>query len=162
MELAIAKEVEASLIDAYPGLTNTMSGEHSNERGAMHADEIISKYLAQPAVFQHRALLISVNRSASERPLYEATRFAWKLSKKRAAQAEIVLSSEKGIIRGAFIPKKWLEATTDNFPGYPDRPGRIGFVGEEAPQEIKDLYLGFRIPDKYKFAPSNPIRYTWS
>lgn len=162
MDRAVAIEVEAALIDAYPGLTNAVGGEDSGERGAMHANEIIREYLAEPAVFQHRALLISVNRSASERPLYEATRFAWKLSKKRAKETEVVLASEKGIIKGAFIPDKWLEATTENFPGRPDRPGRLGFIGREAPVEIKDFYIGRRVPDKYRFGTANPIRYTWN
>lgn len=161
MELSVAKEVEAALIDAYPGLTNIMGGEDSGERGAMHADEIIREYLAEPAVFVHRALLISVNRSASERPLYEAARFAWKLSQKRANEAEVVLAAEKGIIRGAFIPEKWLKATSENFPGRPDRLGRLGFVGREAPPEIHRIYIGKRIPDAYRFGTANPIRYTW-
>lgn len=161
MDAAVAKEVEAALIDAYPGLTNIVGGENSGERGAMHADEIIREYLAKPAEFTHRALLISVNRSASERPLYDATRYAWKLSPKRAKETEIVLASEKGIIRAAYIPEKWLEATSQNFPGRADRPGRLGFIGKEAPQEIKSLYIGRRIPDEYRFGTANPIRYTW-
>jgi len=161
MEQSVAKEVEAALIDAYPGLTNVMGGEASGDRGAMHADEIVREYLALPAEFQHRALLISVNRSASDRPLYEATRFAWKLSKTRAQEAEVVLACEKGIIRGAYIPETWLDATADHFPGFPDQPGRIGFVGHEAPTEIQSIYIGRRIPDSYRFGTANPIRYTW-
>lgn len=54
MEPPVAKEVEAALIDAYPGLTNIMGGEDSGDRGAMHADEIVREYLAEPAVFEHR------------------------------------------------------------------------------------------------------------
>lgn len=161
MELNVAKEVEAALIDAYPGLTNVAGGEDSGERGAMHANEIVREYLAQPAVFEHRALLISVNRSASERPLYEAARFAWKLSQKRANETDVVLASEKGVIKGAFLPERWLEATSENFPGRPDRPGRLGFIGREAPTEIQNLYIGRRIPDQYRFGTANPIRYTW-
>lgn len=162
MQATVAQEVEAALIDAYPGLTNLIGGAGSNERGVMHADEIIQEYLAQPAVFKHRALLISVNRSASERPLYEATRFAWKLSKQRAHETEVVLACEKGIIRGAFIPKQWLRATLENFPGRVDEPSRLGFIGHEAPEEIKKQYLGKRIPDEYRFGTANPIRYTWT
>lgn len=162
MEPSVAKEVEAALIDAYPGLTNMMGGEGSGDRGAMHADEIVREYLSQPAVFEHRALLISVNRSASERPLYEAVRFAWKLSQKRAKETEIILASEKGIIRGAFIAEKWMEATIENFPGRSNRPGRMGFIGREAPLEIQNIYIGRRIPDEYCFGPGNPIRYTWT
>ncbi|KRW58934.1 LEM-3-like GIY-YIG domain-containing protein [Pseudomonas sp. TTU2014-080ASC] len=162
MDLATAKEVEAALIDAYPGLTNIMGGEGSGERGAMHANEIIREYSAEPAIFNHRILLISINRSASERPLYEATRYAWKLSQKRAKETEIVLASEKGIIKAAYIPEKWLEATAQNFPGRPDRPGRLGFIGREADEEIKKMYLGRRIPEAFRFGTANPIRYTWN
>ncbi|AFP30566.1 LEM-3-like GIY-YIG domain-containing protein [Marinobacter sp. BSs20148] len=108
MEPSMAKEVEAALIDAYPGLTNVMGGEESGDRGAMHADEIVREYLAELAIFEHRALLISVNRSASERPLYEATRFAWKLSQKRAKKQKL-FSHLKRELFGApiFLKNGW-------------------------------------------------------
>nr|WP_330130382.1 hypothetical protein [Alkalimonas sp. MEB108] len=51
MDVDVAKEVEAALIDAYPGLTNLIAGEDSGDRGAMHADEIVREYLAEPAIF---------------------------------------------------------------------------------------------------------------
>lgn len=161
MEPSVAKEVEAALIDAYPGLKNEVGGEGSGDRGVMHADQIVEKYGAEPAMFQHHALLISVNCSASQLSLYEAVRYSWKLSKKRAKETEIILACEKGMIRGAFIPEKWMEAKPDNFPGREEAPGRIGFVGKEAPSEIKKLYVGKRIPDDRRFGSSNPIRYTW-
>ncbi len=82
-----AFEVEAALIDAFPGLTNTISGSGSNDYGVMHAKEIITRYSAEPAVFQHKALMINVNRTASERSLYEATRYAWKISMSKAKEA---------------------------------------------------------------------------
>jgi hypothetical protein len=75
-----AFEVEAALIDAYPGLTNVAGGSGSSDYGVMHSKEIVSRYSAEAAVFHHRALLISVNRSATEVSLYEATRYAWKIS----------------------------------------------------------------------------------
>lgn len=157
----VAREVEAALIDAYPGLTTLVAGEGSGERGAMHASELVQEYEATPANFEHRALLISINRSASERSLYEATRYAWKLSRERAEQAEVVLACEKGLIRGVYIPEKWLEATSENFPGYPACPGRLGFIGSEAPAAVRNLYTGRRVPHEYRFGTANPIRYTW-
>ena len=160
MDDSTASEVESALIDAYPGLTNIV--EIGSDFGSMHAQEIISRYSADPAVFVHRSLLISVNRSATERSLYEATRFAWKLSKSRARQAEVVLPTVRGLIVGAFVADEWLKATADNFPGRENIPGRIGFVGREAPKEIRELYVGKRVPDEYrKRGAANPIRYTW-
>lgn len=157
-----AIEVEAALIDAYPGLTNVVAGAGSNDYGVMHAKEIIRRYAAEPAIFHHRALLISVNRSAAETSRYEATRYAWKISRPKAMEAEVVLSTLQGLIVGAFVADDWLPATAANFPGREDVPGRFGFVGREASEELRQLYVGKRVPDEYrKRGAANPVRYTW-
>jgi len=117
---------------------------------------------SEPAVFQHKALLISVNRSATKKSLYEATRYAWKIKRSTAEQAEIVLATRQGKIVGAFIAHRWLEATAENFPGRDPMPGRFGFEGEDAPENIKKLYVGKRVPNEYrKPGAANPIKYTW-
>lgn len=162
MDEKTALEVEAALIDAYPGLTNIVGGTGASDYGVMHAKEIIRRYSAEPAVFQHKAILIAVNRSAAERSLYDATRYAWKISKAKAKQADVVLATMHGLIVGAFVVHDWLEATPANFPGRDDAPGRLGFVGEEAPDPIKQLYVGKRVPDEYRRrSAANPIKYTW-
>ena len=163
MDDSTALEVEAALIDAYPGLENAVGGAGSNDYGAMHAREIVSHYRAEPANFDGiRALLINVNKSATETSLYEATRYAWVISKSKAEQAAVILSTLQGFIIGAFVADKWLDATAENFPGREPVLGRFGFEGEEAPDEIKKLYVGKRVPDEYrKRGASNPIKYTW-
>lgn len=161
MDDRTALEVEAALIDAYPGLTN-IAGGFGSDYGAMHAREIIQRYAAQPAVFQHKAMLISVNRSAAQTSLYEATRYAWKVRLSKAQQADVILATLQGLIVGAFTAQEWLPATSANFPGREDVPGRFGFVGEEAPPGIGGLYIGKRVPDEYrKRGSANPIKYTW-
>ncbi len=155
-------QVEAALIDAYPGLTNIADGQGSNDYGSMHADEIIRIYKAEEAIFKHRALLICVNRSATETSLYEATRYAWKINPDKAKKAEVILSTLQGRIIGAFVADKWLAANSLNFPGREDRPKCWGFVGNEASKEIELLYVGKRVPDEYrKQGAANPIKYTW-
>lgn len=162
MDEKTALEVEAALIDAYPGLTSILDGTGGSDYGAMHAKEIIRRYSAEPAVFRHKALLISVNRSAAERSLYDAIRYAWKLSKVKAKQAEVVLATMQGLIVGAFVAHDWLEATAANFPGREGVPGRLGFIGKEATDTMKRLYVGKRVPDEYrKRGAANPIKYTW-
>jgi hypothetical protein len=109
-----------------------------------------------------RSSLINVSRSASELGLYEATRYAWKLSPTRAQQAKVILATVQGLIVGAFVAHAWLEATAANFPGRADAPGRFGFVGEEAPDDVRQLYVGKRVPDAYRLrGAANPIKYTW-
>jgi hypothetical protein len=162
MDEKTAFEVEAALIDAYPGLTNVVGGAGSSEFGVMHAEEIIRRYAAKPANFMHKAILISINRSAAEYSIYEATRFAWKISKSKAAKAELVLATIQGMIVGAFVPEKWLSATAENFPGREDVPGRLGFIGKDAPKDVCEMYVGRQVPEVYrKRGASNPIKYTW-
>jgi len=157
-----AFDVEAALIDAYPGLTNVAGGVGNSDFGAMHAKEIIARYSAEPAVFKHKALLINVNRTATETSLYEATRYAWKIDTSKAEQAEVVLATRQGLIVEAFIPRRWLPATSANFPGRDDMPGRYGFDGGLASQAIRNFYVGKRVPDEYrKQGAANPIKYTW-
>lgn len=160
MDDSTAFEVESALIDAYPGLAN-VSGGVGSEFGAMHAEEIIRKYAADLAVFRHQALLISVNRSAvAESSLYEATRYAWKISRDRARKADVILATVQGMILGAFVADEWLDATPANFPGREEAPGRLGFVGREAPDDLQQLYVGKRVPDEYrKPGAANPIKY---
>ena len=162
MDERTAFEVEAALIDAYPGLTNIVGGTGSNDYGAMHAKEIIARYAAEPADFQDKALLISVNRSAAERSLYEATRYAWKVNPAKARKADVVLATLQGLIVGAFIPTDWLPATAEHFPDREEVPGRWGFIGQEASDELRQRYVGKRVPDAYrKPGASNPIKYTY-
>lgn len=158
-----AFEVEAALIDAYPGLTNAVIGAGSNEFGAMHAQEIVTRYQAKVADIRHRAILINVNRSATETSLYEATRYAWKIAVKKAKRAEIVLAVRRGIIIAVFEVEDWLPATERNFPGHEPAPGRYGFVGHDASDDIRRMYVGRQIPEKYrKKGAANPIKYTYT
>jgi len=162
MDERTAFEVEAALMDAYPGITNVAGGLGNAEFGAMHAREIIRRYAAEPAVFKHRALLISVGRSAAEASLYEATRYAWKIQPKKAEQAEVVLATLQGLIVGAFVADRWLEASAENFPGREPVPGRYGFIGRDAPSELRQEYVGKRVPDELrKPGAANPVKYTW-
>ncbi len=162
MDEKTAFEVEAALIDAYPGITNIAGGAGTSEYGAMHAKEIIRRYSAEPAVFRHKAIMISINRSSAETSLYEATRYAWRINKSNANQAEVILSTVRGLIVGAFVAEKWLAATAVNFPGREDVPGRLGFIGHEASDEIKTLYIDKRVPNEYrKRGSASPIKYSW-
>jgi hypothetical protein len=164
MDEKAAIEVEAALIDAYPELTNEIGGENSNDYGVMHSREIIERYRAEVAVFRHKALLIIVNRSATERAsLYEATRHAWVINRRNAAKAEVILAVRNGLIIAAFVAERWLQMTLQNFPDLYDAPLRSGFVGSEASPELRRLYVGKQVPLKYrKRGAAAPIRYTWN
>ena len=67
-----------------------------------------------------------------------------------------------GLIVAAFVADRWLPATAENFPGREPIPGRLGFIGREAPDAVRQLYLRKRLPDEYRQqGASNPIKYTY-
>ena len=114
--------------------------------------------------FRHRALIIKINQQyqtgASVKELYETTRYAWKIDKSRTEKAQVILAIYLGEIKAAFIADEWLEATTENFPDKDPMPGRFGFIGREASSDIRELYVGKRVPDKYiSSGAANPIAY---
>jgi uncharacterized protein len=128
----------------------------------MHSRQVIEQYEAPEAVFEHSVLLITINRSASEKDsVYDAVRYAWKLDPEKARRAELVLAVQQGVIVGVFVADKWMEATTTNFPGTAsDRLPRWGFVGREASADIVHQYIRHRVPDSLrKRGAANPVRY---
>lgn len=159
----VALEVEAALIDAFPGISNSQGGTGSNDYGPMNAIELINKYKAEEVIFNHKALMIIINKTITQDSIYNATRFAWKISIEKAKKTEIVLAVCQGIVVGVFIADEWLQATIANFPEFhQDRKNRVAFNGHEAPESVQQQYMRKRIPDIYrKKGAANPIKYSF-
>lgn len=157
-----AFQIEAAVIDAYPGLTNKVGG-HSNDFGVAHVEEIIAFYAAEPFAPIHPLLLISIGKSFDQegKSILDAVRYAWVLNPDKARQAAFVLAHVQGLVKGVFKPIKWMKATRENFPGFEViDPDRWGFEGEEADEAIRSQYVGKRVPDKYRAkGAANPVRY---
>lgn len=157
-----AFQIEAAVIDAYPGLANRIGG-HSNDFGVAHVEEIITTYAAEPFVPMHPLLLISIGKSHDQerKSVLDAVRYAWVLNPDKARQAEFVLAHVQGLVKGVFKPIKWMKAIPQNFPGFEATdPDRWGFEGEEADEAVRSQYVGKRVPDKYRArGAANPVRY---
>jgi hypothetical protein len=160
---SLAFQIEAALIDAYPGLTNKVSGHGAGDYGCRHVEEIVSEYASQPFEVSEPLILISISKSYEEegRTIYDAVRYAWKVNVNRAKKLNLVLAHRQGLVIGAFRPRVWLETTIANFPGLvSDIPGRWGFEGEPAEENTQNLYKGKRVPDQYRAkGAANPIRF---
>ncbi len=158
----IAYEVEAALIDAYPGLTNRVKGHGSRDYGSRHVEQIIEEYSAEPFVVKEPLVLISIGTMYYQRSsVYDAVRCAWKIDVNRAGQ-RLVLAHLRGLVVGAFRPTKWLPATIKNFPGLEDRdiPDRWGFVGDPAEDAVWQHYVRKRVPEQYRRrGAANPVRF---
>ena len=164
----VAYEVEAALIDAYPGLTNRVEGRGSGDFGSRHVEEIVAQYSAEEFWVRERLMLIFIGRylHRTDDP-YESVRCAWKLNVERAQGYRLVLAHANGIVVGAYRPSEWLPATQENFPNRFDedsinpetgRPTRWGFIGEAAKPDVRSLYVGKRVPEQYR-GKQNPIQY---
>jgi hypothetical protein len=141
---------------------NKVGGRRGSDFGVAHAEEIITLYGAKPFVPKHRLLLINIADSYEDgtRSVYDAVRYAWKLSPERARNVQLVLAHVKGLVLDVFKPMKWRKATEKNFPGKPDRPGRLAFDGIQADQATRKLYQNKRVPDRYRpRGAANPVRF---
>jgi len=166
-----AKEVEAALIDAYPGLTNAQGGYGSGDRGPMNHKEIEFKYGLPPLeVFpSDRLILININNISSYSSInevYDQVRYAWRIDRSRASKAEHVLAVVRGVVVGAFRVQQWLPALIENFPDLRDKrlsaPDRSGFIGVPAGPDEWERFVGANgrriIDDELKHI-QYPIRY---
>jgi hypothetical protein len=168
-------DVEAALIDAYPGLTNLQGGHGSNSKGPMNHLQILRKY-ALPVLEDsppHKLVLFNINiledrKGDHHTPevIYDQVRLAWRINIEKARQADYVLAVVRGVVVGAYRPTEWLPVNRDNFPEVAlERTGmttRYGFKGAAASPDIWDRYVGEsgkRIVNERMKHIQNPVRY---
>ena len=143
----LALEVEAALIDAYPGLTNIQSGIDP-ERGVITAedleDKLNRKEYEEPDDIDYIIIKTSLNAVKTNGSLYEATRRAWKAKLERAQKYKYVLCVIYGVVREVYqVPEGgWKPAKSC--------AGRIEFEGEVAPDNVKSRFMNKLIPAKYR------------
>ena len=159
----VAYQIEAALIDAYPGLTNKVGGHQSGDYGTRHVEQIISEYSRESFVADEPLILISIGQSFYDETasIYDAVRAAWRLDITKARTYGLVLAHRQGMVIGAFRPHDWMPALKTHFPWLAeDIPKRCGFVGEPAGSTVAALYVGKRVPDGYRTrGAANPVRY---
>lgn len=113
---------------------------------------------------RHSLVAISIGRSLDERKsIYDAVRMFWRINTKRTGNVEYVLAHRSGIVLDVFEAQEWLPYDHPEFSEYVSKsvrydPPRHGFIGREAPEEIRRMYKDTRLPAVKKGAAS-PIRY---
>jgi len=156
-----AFEVEAALIDSVPGLSNVVSGHGSNDRGPSNAKLIQEMYSVEQLSddeITEKMIIIKVKQSSIDSQygdIYEATRKHWKISiSGKAVRCEYAISSVNGLIKEIYNVENWVESDLIE--------GRYMFNGTIAPQEIRDRYIGKRIPPKFmRKGLASPTLYTF-
>lgn len=151
--------VEASLIDAYPGLSNEQSGHGSGSVGPMHVQQIIEKYSLPSINWEptEKLVIINVNNiqdRSSVSEIYKQVKGNWRISINRAKKADYVIAALRGVAIGIFTVDNWKIST--------EHEGRFCFEGVSAPDEVWDKFIGKRgkrITNENMKHIQNPIRY---
>lgn len=157
MDEKTAFEVEAALIDAYPGLTNIASPVNC-EYGVASVEQIVARYgLPQIDDFkkEDKVLIIKIKQENVDTwgngSIYETVRKWWKLNGQRRNKVKQVAAVIDGVVKGVYRVEKWF---------YNENKDKWGFEGEEI---IDSEYLNKRIPsEKYrKKGQASPTIYTF-
>lgn len=150
-----AFEVEAALIDCYPGLTNIQGG-YSSDRGVNSA-EVLQRVLSceefedQPDL---KYCIIKINDHVlNERgSVYETVRKHWKVNLTRVQKIPYVLACHNGIVAEVYEAEKWYRSE--------EMPERCEFIGKVANDDIRQLFINKRLPKKYcKKGMASPVLY---
>lgn len=157
-----AYEIEAALMDAYPGLTNLAGGHRSSLVGCRSVEQIVAAYKADPLVVKEPLILIFIGRTLDQgRDIYDSVRGVWTMNRARAEQHKLVLAYDGVVVVGAYRPRVWKSASPENFDfiakDWSSPHPRIGFEGEPA-QDVWADYVGKRVPPRRKGA-ALPFRY---
>lgn len=150
-----AFEVEAALIDCYPGLTNIQGG-YSSDRGVNSA-EVLQRVLSceefkdQPDL---KYCIIKINDHVlNERgSVYETVRKHWKVNLSRVKKIPYVLACHNGIVAEVYEIEKWYRSD--------EMPKRCEFIGKVADDGIRQLFINKRLPKRYcKKGMASPVLY---
>jgi uncharacterized protein len=157
-------KIESSLIDFMnyfsSSLTNEVFGHGTFQFGMKTANEIIADYNAEPLKkLHHEVIIININKTYERAKggvsIYAATHESWVISQKRHKQLEYALSEYKGIIVGVYKINEWYPVVTDENKV----SKRWGFHGEDAPADIKKIYINKSVKHTKKRGAANPIKY---
>ena len=158
--------VEAAVIDALglSSLTNKVRGHCSGLSGRLPLTELLLRYAAKRVEVREPSILIRLTRKwrpgMSAEDLYEATRTAWRVRRRRSAAAKYAMAVHGGIVREVYEIDSWhpAGATRRRKLGVKDR-GRFEFVGRVASREVRRRYVGGSVEHVLPDGARNPIRY---
>jgi len=164
-KMALAVEMAAIDLLGVESLSNLVHGHHSEWKGRMKVDEILSLYQRKRAKIREPAILIRISRhyryGMNETELYDATRGVWVVGPRRE-KAEYAFAVFRGIVREVYKIAHWLESGSTFSAGRPQGhklKGRWEFVGTVAPDEIRKKYLGRSVDRYFRAHSQNPIQY---
>lgn len=136
-----AFEVEAALIDAYPGLTNIQNG-HGYDRGAITVEDLYelagTKVYSEP-VEDYIIIKTSLNAINNNGSLYDATRICWRAKLDKAKNYKYVFAVINGVVQEVYEVNRWYQynSTRIAFEGAPATNHMAAFKKKLIPAEYR-------------------------
>lgn len=164
-----AFDIESTVIDLFPDLTNRVKGHHSDARGRAAAVAINARYAAEPATFgpEDKVVLIRVTwrfpRPFDWDALYEATRGYWIVGERRRhvgtpSAPDYALAVHEGVVRAVYRIDEWFRTPDDEIAKGRGGLRRWGFSGRLA-RDLEDRYLGRDVTAWLPRGAQTPLRY---
>lgn len=164
----VALAVEAAAIDliGVHNLANEVRGHGSTQYGRIPIVQLIAHYTRTKAIVDEPSLLIRINRlyhfGMTPAELYDATRSAWRLGRKRD-RAKYAFSVYEGVVREVYRITGWLPGgstfAAQNRGRRTRRPDRWEFVGTLAEERIREKYINAYVGHYFSRGARNPIVY---
>lgn len=153
----VALEVEAALIDCYPGLSNIQAG-YASDRGVTNAsglqNDLCLETFADQENLKYCVIKVRSTTVSEKGSVYEAVRGSWRVSFDRISKCPYILAAVNGVVKGVY------QVEPDGWKPVGDGSNRYDFTGTEAPENIQKLFLNKRLPERYtKRGASNPVQY---
>ena len=133
----------------------------------MPLDELAAHYTRRKAKIREPSILIRINKlyryGMSDAELYDATRSAWKVGRRRREQAKFTFAVFEGVVREVYSITQWLPGgSTYNvrWKGRAtERKDRWEFVGTIANSAVRDRYINRYVGHLFTQGAQNPISY---
>jgi hypothetical protein len=166
-----AFKVEAAAIDliGIENLTNINRGYETGTYGKIEAGLLDAKYRGESLSadeITEDVLMIRINRAyrngMSPQEIYDITRSAWKLNAQHMQSAKYAFAVYDGMVLEVFEISGWFyEGQTFNgtAPKEEVSKDRYEFVGNLAPEEIRQKYKNKSVAHLFPKGNQNPVKY---
>ncbi len=135
--------------------TFSISGATQEEKSEIENEKITIHDIETTMYNQFAIIKTNEERIKNCGSLYNASHYKWKVSLEKVKNCRYVIAVVNKIVRNVYEVSSWQPA--QNRYGE-NGAGRVEFVGQEAPKEIRDLFVGNKIPYEYrKKGLSNPF-----
>lgn len=170
-----AFKIETAVIDliGIENLTNEQRGHRASTYGKIDAATLNARYCVQKLSkedIDDDVLLIRINQNyrndLKPHELYDITRGIWVINFERAKSMKYAFAVYDGLIMEVYTIACWLPAGTsysyriEKLDELEDGlQKRYEFIGNIAPDKIRDKYVNKNVSDLFKTGNRNPIMY---